>query len=151
MRIIRLKLIVAFALASVSVAAAQTTGTQGPPPAGQSTQSPQSSQPGGDRGGQSNANQQPPQNQGGAGAQRQGQQGQTSGGNMTGEPSGTTGTMSGQVGSPVRGAAQSIPGAARVNASAPTFLSLEQAIQIAIENNLSTLLAHERKREAEGF
>ncbi|MDT7542930.1 MAG: hypothetical protein QOE33_2834 [Acidobacteriota bacterium] len=150
MRIIRLKLIIAFALASVSVVAAQTTGTQGAPPAGQSTQSPQSSQPGGDRGGQSNANQQQPQNQGGAGAQRQGQQGQTIG-NSQGEPSGTTGTRAGQVGSPMRGATQSIPGAARVNASAPAALSLEQAIQIAIENNLSTLLAHERRREAEGF
>jgi outer membrane protein TolC len=152
MRIIRLQLIVILTLASVALmfvsgVAAQTTGTQGTPSAGQSTQSPQSSQPGGDRGGQSNANQQQPQNQGGAGAQRQGQ----TTGNMTGEPSGTTGTMSGQVGSPLRGATQSIPGAARVNASAPTSLSLEQAIQIAVENNLSTLLAHERKREAEGF
>jgi outer membrane protein len=60
------------------------------------------------------------------------------------------------LGSPVRGAsalgaAQSIPGAARTTTSAPASLSLEQAIGLAIENNLSTLLAKERRREAEGL
>jgi outer membrane protein len=134
---------------SVSVSA-QTTGTQGATTtAGQSTQTPQSGQPGGDRGGQSNAGQQPPQNQPGAGAQRQGQRGQTTTGGTMGEPSGTT---SGTVGAPTRGVlgGAQVSGAARVNASAPTSLSLEQAIQIALENNLSTLLAGERRREAEG-
>ncbi|HKP72795.1 MAG TPA: TolC family protein [Pyrinomonadaceae bacterium] len=43
-----------------------------------------------------------------------------------------------------------VPGAAKV-VTGPAELSLEQAIQLAIENNLTTLLAHERRREAEGF
>jgi outer membrane protein TolC len=46
--------------------------------------------------------------------------------------------------------AQQIPGAAKVTQGPPT-LSLEQAIQLAIRNNLTTLLARERRREAEGF
>jgi outer membrane protein TolC len=46
--------------------------------------------------------------------------------------------------------AQQVPGAARVS-PAQTTLSLDQAIQLAIENNLATLLARERRREAEGF
>jgi outer membrane protein TolC len=151
MKIIRSGPAVVFVLASCVAAAAQSgtqSTTQGAPPAGQSTQTPQSGQPGGDRGGQSNAGQQPPQNQGGAGAQRQGQQGQTTGGNAAGQPSGAT-----AVGGPTRGAlgAPPIPGAARVNSNAPASLSLEQAMQIAIENNLSTLLAEERRREAEGL
>src|SRR6476646_8218846 len=45
---------------------------------------------------------------------------------------------------------QSVPGAAKV-VPAPATLSLEQAIQLAIDNNLTTLLARERHREAEGF
>jgi outer membrane protein len=45
---------------------------------------------------------------------------------------------------------QGVPGAAKVVAG-PAELSLEQAIQLAIENNLTTLLARERRREAEGF
>ena len=45
---------------------------------------------------------------------------------------------------------QTLPGAARVT-GAQTSLSLEQAIQLAIENNLATLLAEERRREARGF
>ncbi len=47
------------------------------------------------------------------------------------------------------GATQQIPGAARVG-SGPAALSFEQAIQLAIENNLATLLAHERRNEARG-
>lgn len=46
--------------------------------------------------------------------------------------------------------AQAIPGAATITTQAPSTLSLEQAIQIAINNNLATLLANERRREAEG-
>lgn len=43
-----------------------------------------------------------------------------------------------------------LPGAARVT-QGPSSLGLEQAIQLAIENNLATLLAGERVREAEGL
>jgi len=50
-----------------------------------------------------------------------------------------------QVGGP-----QQIPGAARVATGRPASLSFEQAIQLAIENNLATLLAHERRNEARG-
>jgi len=45
---------------------------------------------------------------------------------------------------------QQIPGAARVASGRPAALSFEQAIQLAIENNLATLLAHERRNEARG-
>ncbi|HST52100.1 MAG TPA: TolC family protein [Pyrinomonadaceae bacterium] len=45
---------------------------------------------------------------------------------------------------------QPLPGAARVT-NAPSALSLEEAIQIAIKNNLATLLAEERQREAQGL
>src|ERR1044072_8866178 len=45
---------------------------------------------------------------------------------------------------------QTIPGAAVVT-DGPAECSLEEAIQIAIRNNLTTLLARERRREAEGF
>ena len=45
---------------------------------------------------------------------------------------------------------QTIPGAAVVT-QGPSALSLEEAIRIAIKNNLATLLASERRREAEGF
>jgi outer membrane protein len=44
-----------------------------------------------------------------------------------------------------------LPGAARVTQHGPSALGLEQAIQLAIDNNLATLLARERVREAEGF
>ncbi|MBV8856347.1 MAG: TolC family protein, partial [Acidobacteria bacterium] len=43
-----------------------------------------------------------------------------------------------------------LPGAARVT-QGPSALGLEQAIQLAEENNLTTLLAREREREAEGL
>jgi outer membrane protein TolC len=48
------------------------------------------------------------------------------------------------------GETQQIPGAARVTPGRPAALSFEQAIQLAIENNLATLLAHERRNEARG-
>jgi outer membrane protein TolC len=67
---------------------------------------------------------------------------------------------SGQIGAPpstrlgassvLTGGPQQIPGAAKVT-PAPTTLSLEQAIQLAVQNNLATLLARERRREAEGI
>ena len=50
-----------------------------------------------------------------------------------------------QIGSP-----QQIPGAARVASGQPAALSFERAIQLAIENNLATLLAKERRNEALG-
>jgi outer membrane protein len=46
--------------------------------------------------------------------------------------------------------AQSLPGAAVVHPG-PATLSLEQAIRLAIDNNLATLLAQERSREARGL
>ncbi|MCM3872141.1 MAG: TolC family protein [Pyrinomonadaceae bacterium] len=48
------------------------------------------------------------------------------------------------------GGTQQIPGAARVTPGRPAALSFEQAIQLALENNLATLLAHERRNEARG-
>jgi outer membrane protein len=48
------------------------------------------------------------------------------------------------------GGTQQIPGAAKVT-SGPAALSFQQAIQLAIENNLATLLARERRNEARGL
>lgn len=45
---------------------------------------------------------------------------------------------------------QQISGAARVTSGRTAELSFEQAIQLAIENNLGTLLARERRHEARG-
>jgi outer membrane protein len=45
---------------------------------------------------------------------------------------------------------QQIQGAAKVSAG-PSALSLDEAIKLAIENNLTTLLAKERRNEARGF
>jgi outer membrane protein len=45
---------------------------------------------------------------------------------------------------------QSVPGAAKTVPARAT-LSLSDAIDLAIQNNLATLLAQERKREAQGF
>jgi outer membrane protein len=50
----------------------------------------------------------------------------------------------------IQGGTQQIPGAARVT-QAPAALSFQQAIQLAIENNLATLLSRERRNEARGF
>jgi outer membrane protein TolC len=70
-------------------------------------------------------------------------------------PTGTTGT-GGQIGGPpaprgtrVVPGTQNVPGAAVVS-SGPAALSLAEAIQLAIKNNLATLLARERQREARG-
>jgi outer membrane protein len=57
--------------------------------------------------------------------------------------------MAQQSGSRVQVANQQIPGAARTS-RAIGELSFEQAIRLAIENNLATLLAHERRNEARG-
>jgi outer membrane protein len=75
---------------------------------------------------------------------------QTSGGTSTGQAAGQIGAPTPSRGSGVISAGQTIPGAAVVT-QGPTALSLEEAIQIAIRNNLSTLLARERRREAEGL
>ena len=47
-------------------------------------------------------------------------------------------------------AAQEIPGAARIATGQPPTLSYEDAVRLAIENNLATLEAHERRNEARG-
>ncbi|HEX8180297.1 MAG TPA: TolC family protein [Pyrinomonadaceae bacterium] len=44
-----------------------------------------------------------------------------------------------------------VPGAAQVTTGGPATLSLAQALQLALQNNLTTLLARERRREAEGL
>ncbi|MDQ3920629.1 MAG: TolC family protein [Acidobacteriota bacterium] len=80
---------------------------------------------------------QPQQTQGQGGAQ--GTQGATVGGTPRTAP-----------GVSLPGRSQ-LPGAARVDAQSPSSLTLEQAIQLAIQNNLTTLLARERQREAEGL
>jgi outer membrane protein len=46
--------------------------------------------------------------------------------------------------------AQQVPGAAKIS-SGPTTLSLSEAINLAIQNNLATLLARERRNEARGL
>jgi len=43
-----------------------------------------------------------------------------------------------------------VPGAARITTGRAAALSFEDAIKLAIENNLATLLAHERRNEARG-
>jgi len=56
-----------------------------------------------------------------------------------------------QISGGIQGAGtQQIPGAARTTPGRPSALSFEQAIQLAIENNLQTLLARERRNEARG-
>jgi outer membrane protein len=46
--------------------------------------------------------------------------------------------------------AQEIPGAAKITTGQPATLSYEQAVRLAIENNLATLRARERRNEARG-
>lgn len=46
--------------------------------------------------------------------------------------------------------AQEIPGAARISTGHPSTLSYEDAVRLAIDNNLATLQAHERRNEARG-
>jgi outer membrane protein len=47
-------------------------------------------------------------------------------------------------------AAQQTPGAAKIATGQPAALSYEQAVRLAIDNNLATLRAHERRNEARG-
>lgn len=78
---------------------------------------------------------------------------------QTQQPSSQTGSKPGPAGGlpsqrtaptlPITGA-QQIPGAARVTSNIST-LNLEQAIDLAIQNNVATLLAKERRSEARGF
>jgi outer membrane protein TolC len=46
--------------------------------------------------------------------------------------------------------AQEIPGAARIASGQPPTLSYQDAVRLAIDNNLATLEAHERRNEARG-
>ena len=46
--------------------------------------------------------------------------------------------------------AQEIPGAAKIATGQPATLSYEDAVKLAIDNNLATLRAHERRNEARG-
>lgn len=46
--------------------------------------------------------------------------------------------------------AQEIPGAAKIATGQPATLSYEEAVKLAIDNNLATLRAHERRNEARG-
>ena len=48
------------------------------------------------------------------------------------------------------GLAQEIPGAAKIATSQPATLSFDEAVKLAIDNNLATLRAHERRNEARG-
>lgn len=104
-------------------------------------------------GGSGRTNQSGDASRGGSQQQGQGQTQGTQGGAQTqGTTQGSTvgGIPNGaQTGGSITGRSQ-LPGAARTT-QAPSSLSLQQAIQIAIENNLSTLLARERQREAEGL
>jgi outer membrane protein len=59
------------------------------------------------------------------------------------------GSRNGTQQAPSLAAARQLPGAAK-QSTGPTQLSVETAIQLAIQNNLATLLAAERKREADG-
>ena len=52
---------------------------------------------------------------------------------------------------PVIRGSQQVSGAARISSGQPAALSFEQAIQLAIKNNLATLLSHERRTEARGL
>src|SRR6185503_1243199 len=46
--------------------------------------------------------------------------------------------------------AQEVPGAAKIATSQPATLSFDEAVKLAIDNNLATLRAHERRNEARG-
>ena len=46
--------------------------------------------------------------------------------------------------------AQEVPGAARIATNHPATLSFDDAVRLAIDNNLATLRAHERRNEARG-
>lgn len=119
-------------LGSVAAIAQQTSGT------GQETGQSQGTQSGaGKQGAQ-------PSMQGQSTTGQTGSPPTTQGGQIGGAPSTRTGAPT------VLTGGQNLPGAAR-SSDGPTALSLEQAIQLAIQNNLATLLAEERRREARGF
>jgi outer membrane protein len=117
---------------------------------GSTTTGAQGTQSGSGQGATGVPSQQGTQGQAPSGTGQTGASPATQGGQIGGAPS----TRGGAVGS---GAAptsltggQDLPGAVRTT-DAPASLSLEQAIQLAIQNNLATLLAQERTREARGF
>ena len=131
-----LVLVLIFALFGVATVAGQAVGnTQ----TGGQTSSPNPNAAGQSGGGSSNPQAGPTSGQGG---QQQGVGGQ---GIQIGGPLSTRTqpgvTITGQ---------QQLPGAAKVT-TAPSAISLAQAIQLAIQNNVATLLARERRREAEGL
>ena len=72
------------------------------------------------------------------------QSGASQGGQVGGQPPQRPNQPTGGVGPP------SVQGAAKVS-QGPTTLSLADAIDLALQNNLTTLLAQERKREARGL
>ena len=61
-----------------------------------------------------------------------------------------TATVSAQQQTVPAGVSREVPGAAKITTGRPATLSFADAIQLAIENNLATLLAHERRNEARG-
>ncbi|HJQ35382.1 MAG TPA: TolC family protein [Pyrinomonadaceae bacterium] len=157
-------------LFGVCCAALTATCAARPQQTGQSGQSSQSSQPSTTQTGTSGTASQTNQ-AGGAGrtnqsgdasrGQTQGTQGDSRGtGTQTGGQGGQTGAGRGSAVGGLPGGSQTgaggaagrsqLPGAARVT-QGPSSLGLEQAIQLAVENNLTTLLARERQREAEGL
>lgn len=86
----------------------------------------------------------PSRNQNPAGAPRPGQSGSQQSDGVGGQPPQRRNQPAGSVGPP------SVTGAAKVSPSRST-LSLAEAIDLATQNNLATLLAQERKLEARGF
>ena len=85
-------------------------------------------------------------------AQLPGQQGQSNPAQQNQSQSTPNGSPASQRRAPVSPAVtgQQVPGAAKISATVSS-LSVEQAISLAIENNLATLLAKERETEARGF
>lgn len=142
-------LVLIFSLLSAGIVAeAQQSGGQGQPAqpgqTGQQQSGGQTSSPNPNAAGQSGGGSSNPQ----AGPTS----GQAQPGTQQGSPApgGTVGGFPSRSGQTSVTSGRQLPGAAKT-APAPSALSLEQAIQIAIENNLTTLLARERRREAEGF
>lgn len=138
-----LGLIIILALGVRTGQAQQSSGPGQPAPTGQQsggqTTSPNPNVTGQSGGGSSNPQAGPTSGRGQQGAQPSAP---AQGGQIGGFPS-----RSGQTS--ITGG-QQLPGAAKTTA-APSTLSLEQAMQLAIENNLTTLLARERRHEAEGL
>jgi len=144
---------VLIAVVAASVAAQQSSGS------GQGTgQNPGTQSGSGQRAGASSPNGAVAPTQGQNTSQ--GQPGQSQANPATGNSSGVS---SGQSGTAIGGlpsqrtapsttitGAQQLPGAS-ILTSAVTELNLEQAIQLAVQNNLATLLAKERQREARGI